>query len=246
MAPFTLSILTWTALIDRSVYNCTDNCAGSADDYSSTPKNLLIKYARQPNMASLFNHASMAHNNHFFFSCLSTMKTEIPPSFQKSLEASFGSIETLKRDFIATANAMFGPGFVWLVRTKGDQEYALLATYIAGSPYPGAHWRRQTRDLNTEPDVKSPADYARLDALRNMPVTNTVGAYGPYSTQGKMAPGGIDIIPILCVNTWQHVYLADWGVLQKKQYLEAWWDRIDWNVVANNAGEKLQPTRFIF
>lgn len=188
-------------------------------------------------MASLFNHASMAHNNHFFFSCLSTEKTEIPPSFRKSLEKSFSSIETLRRDFIATANSMFGPGFVWLVKTKGEQDrdFALLTTYIAGSPYPGAHWRRQTRDFNTEPEVKSPADYARLEALRKMPISNTVGAHGQYSIAGKMAPGGVDVVPILCVNTWQHVYLADWGVLQKKQYLEAWWERINWNVVANNA-----------
>jgi len=30
-------------------------------------KNLLLKYARQADKASLFNYASMAHNNHFFF-----------------------------------------------------------------------------------------------------------------------------------------------------------------------------------
>jgi Fe-Mn family superoxide dismutase len=141
---------------------------------------------------------------------------------------------------------MFGPGFVWLVRTKGEQEYALLTTYIAGSPYPGAHWRRQNRDLNTEPEIKAPADYSRVEALRNMPVANTVGAHGPYSAAGRTPPGGVDVIPVLCVNTWQHVYLADWGVLQKKQYLEAWWEKIDWNVVANNAGEKPLSAKFMY
>lgn len=171
----------------------------------------------------------------------------MPLSLQKNLESSFSSIETLRREFIATGNAMFGPGFVWLVKTKVDQKYALLTTYIAGSPYPGAHWRRQTRDMNTETDAaKSPADHARLETLRNMPIANTVGAHGPLSPGGRIAPGGIDVIPVLCANTWQHAYLADWGILQKKQYLEAWWDHIDWNIVANNAGEKGQSTKYMY
>ena len=100
--------------------------------------------------------------------------------------------------------------------------------------------------MNTEPEVKSPADFARIEALKNMPIANTVGAHGPFSAQGRMPPGGIDVVPMLCVNTWQHAYLADWGILQKKQYLEAWWDHIDWNVVANNAGEKLQGSKFLY
>jgi Fe-Mn family superoxide dismutase len=147
---------------------------------------------------------------------------------------------------------MFGPGFVWLVKTRsqqtGQSQFALLNTYIAGSPYPGAHWRRQTRDMNTESEIpiKGPADAARAEALRNMPIANTVGAHGPLSAQGKTPPGGIEAVPVLCVSTWQHSYLADWGILQKKQYLEAWWDHIDWNVVANNAGEKPAGSRFMY
>jgi Fe-Mn family superoxide dismutase len=197
-------------------------------------------------MASLFNHASMAHNNHFFFSCLSTQKVEMPLSLKSHLETSFSSIETLRKEFIATANAMFGPGFVWLVRAKGQGPFYLLTTYIAGSPYPGAHWRRQPVDMNTEADMKTPADHTRAEVVRNMAISNTVGIMGPYSATGKMAPGGIDIVPVLCANTWQHAYLADWGILQKKKYLEAWWDRIDWNVVANNAGETAKPQQVYF
>lgn len=42
---------------------------GTADE-NVGPGTLLIKYARQASMASLFNYASMAHNNHFYFNCL--------------------------------------------------------------------------------------------------------------------------------------------------------------------------------
>lgn len=39
-------------------------------DGELSTKELLEKYAKRPEMASLFNYASMAHNNHFFFNCL--------------------------------------------------------------------------------------------------------------------------------------------------------------------------------
>lgn len=39
-------------------------------DAEMKPSDLLIKYSRRPEMASVFNYASMAHNNHFFFNSL--------------------------------------------------------------------------------------------------------------------------------------------------------------------------------
>jgi superoxide dismutase, Fe-Mn family len=203
-------------------------------------KNLLIKYARQPSMASLFNHASMAHNNHFYFSCLTPQNTEkdMPESLRRGLEASFTSLDTLRREFVAIGCSMFGPGFVWLVRVPNENRFSLLTTYIAGSPYAAAHYRRQSHDMNTETSSMTPADVARTNALRNAKPLNSVGAFGPLSERGRVAPGGINLIPVLCANTWQHAYIVDWGLPQKKQFLEAWWDRIDWNAVAENADLK--------
>ena len=126
---------------------------------------------------------------------------------------------------IATANAMFGPGYVWLVRRRDipsltanssmQTPLALLTTYIAGSPLPGAHYRKQDLDTNT--------------ALR-------AGSHGPLSGLGpKVAPGGANVEVMLGVNTWQHVWLRDYGFGGKKRYLENWWDCIDWKVVEENA-----------
>lgn len=39
-------------------------------DADARPGELLVKYSRRPEMASIFNYASMAHNNHYFFNCL--------------------------------------------------------------------------------------------------------------------------------------------------------------------------------
>ncbi|KAI7630709.1 hypothetical protein KC322_g22963, partial [Hortaea werneckii] len=84
---------------------------------NSQPKDLVLRFARDPLAASLFNHASMAHNNNFFFSGLSTspLKLDNVPNVKESLIDTFGSIETLKMTMLDTASAMFGPGFVWLV-----------------------------------------------------------------------------------------------------------------------------------
>jgi superoxide dismutase, Fe-Mn family len=147
----------------------------------------------------------MAHNNAFFFSAITPEPKPMSAELKKDLEDSFGSIETLQREFIVTASSMFGPGFVWLVKSR-DRKYSLLCTYLAGSPYPGAHYRRQPVDMNTE-------DKTVAEAIRRSnswePV-NTVGSHGPQS-QKKMAPGGIDLSPILCINMWEHVYLPDYG-----------------------------------
>lgn len=227
----------------RNLETCTDFLLGTPEE-SLTMKTLLIKTARSPNEASIFNHASAAHNNKFFFDCLSSTDEPIPiPStLETEISNSFSSIETLKREFIATANGMFGPGFVWLV--KHDQnKYSILTTYLAGSPYPGAHYRRQTTDMNTQSAVNTPADYQRNKALWDSEPTNTVGAHGPKSTAAKGAFGGVTLIPVLCVNTWEHVWVGDWGIQGKKNFLEAWWNRIDWNVVDNNA--RLVPTKLV-
>ncbi|KAJ9663423.1 hypothetical protein H2201_005631 [Coniosporium apollinis] len=207
-------------------------------EHNAQTKALILSSARDPNQASLFNHASAAFNNHFFFKGLAIDKTPIPSTLQAHLVQSFSSIDTLRKEFIATANAMFGPGFVWLVRRKhrvSAEQFQILTTYLAGSPLPGAHWRQQSLDMNTQ----SPQSLGGLSAPSNLPpqlsqVQNNVGSMGQYSTAGQAQkltpPGGAEVIPVLCVNTWEHVWLRDWGMGGKEKYLHRWWDRIDWSV----------------
>lgn len=157
---------------------------------------------------------------------------EMPQHIVDSINESCSSVESLKAEFLATANAMFGPGFVWLVKSTEDGRLHILSTYIAGSPYPQAHYRRQPVDMATETTGVTGGE--SIDRIRRLAPTNRVGAMGSYSNQKVLAPGGIDIHPILCVNTWEHVWLRDWGVGGKAGFLEAWWDRINWDEVAHN------------
>lgn len=136
---------------------------------------------------------------------------------------------------------MFGPGFVWLVKKKNfvagshNDTFAILTTYNAGSPYPGAHFRQQPIDMATSTSAiegnTTPQQFA------TMPLTGNAGVMGQFSKNyRKAAPGGAELDVLLGVSTWEHVWLRDWGVGGKRQFLEAWWERIDWGVVDELAG----------
>ena len=171
----------------------------------------------------------MAHNNHFFFGCLSPNPEPIGGDLKKELETSFSSMETLRREFMLTATAMFGPGFVWLVRNR-ERRYSLLTTYLAGSPWPQAHYRRQTVDMNTED--KHMSEHVRK--LQRGPAVNE-RRVGVHSGPVEVAPGGAEVEPVLCLNTWEHVYLPDYGIKGKRDFAESWWHTVDWSVVSHYA-----------
>ncbi|RKF59780.1 putative 37S ribosomal protein S26A, mitochondrial [Erysiphe neolycopersici] len=209
-----------------------------------SPKDIAINYARDPAFAAIFNYASFAHNNHFFFESLERETGNLEKMHEKLKEQiikSFGSIETLKWEMLETASAMFGPGFVWLVKDF-ENKYSILATYLAGSPYPKANYRLQRASVQFDLPEKVPEHIS--DHLKNIyagQATNSVGGFGPHSKEQRTPPGAPEgLTPILCVNVWQHVYLPDYGVLPeirggKPRYLENWWKKIDWKIVSQRA-----------
>ncbi|KAL8850050.1 MAG: hypothetical protein Q9221_004976 [Calogaya cf. arnoldii] len=191
--------IAWTRYQQFLVDKLNQLTAQTKDENTRT-KDLLIKYARDPNHAALFNYASAAHNNHFFFETLTPSPTPIPPVLLSHIDASFSSLETLRSHFLATADSMFGPGYVWLVkRTQASinesMKLSILATYNAGSPYPGAHFRQQPVDMNTAatgvtPHM-TPTGYARM--MRGEEGTNQMDdrlrVYGKgYGTGNPNAP----------------------------------------------------------
>ncbi|KAK8088872.1 superoxide dismutase [Apiospora hydei] len=208
---------------------------GGTEMEQKPPYQILQQTAREPSFAPTFNYASMLHNNSFFFEGLNSTPNEKPmsPRLQKQLEDSFGSIETLQREMLITASSMFGPGFVWLVKNGKTSNYRVLATYLAGSPYSTAHWRRQGLDMNT---VEGPSSTEKTGAAEEYISRQQLGHGASNGTRWKTtAPGGIEVIPVLCVSTWEHMYLRDYGVAGKRQFLENWWNTIDWTKVSDRA-----------
>lgn len=130
------------------------------------------------------------------------------------------------------AMAMFGPGFVWLVKEQEFGRLRLLSTYLAGSPLPEAHVRSSTPYLSAwdfqgsgrEALGSSPRGMSSYDHLQNQ-------------QQRRLAPNGIEIVPLLCVNLWEHVWVPDYGVQGKRDYLEAWWSKINWGSIMTNAAQ---------
>lgn len=237
--------MAWTQYMTLTLEKLNALTAGTDHERKDT-KAILIATAREPAEAPIFNYASMAHNNARFFDGLSPTPVEIPAHLKRGLEASFSSIETLRREFVLTASAMFGPGFVWLVKVGNSHasglsdNFRIVTTYLAGSPYPGAHWRQQATDMNTVGGASAEghgavAEYFRKqgNALQRAPPSNS-------RDTTKLAPGGIDVIPLLCLNTWEHVWLRDYGMGAggyggKRAFAEAWWETIDWNRVTELA-----------
>lgn len=196
-------------------------------------KDLAIKYSHDASNAALFNYASMAGNNFFFFEGLHPTGTTPSRSLLADINESFGSFETLRTEMLETADAMFGNGFVWLVKDDSTGSLRLLCTYNAGSPYPEAHFRLQNRDMsNHQTQGRDAAETQRLNTVQN-----SVGAFGSArsSSRGIAPQDALTGGPILCVNVWQHVYLRDFGVSGKRQFLSQWWQRIDWGVVESRA-----------
>ncbi|QIW99925.1 hypothetical protein AMS68_005443 [Peltaster fructicola] len=201
-------------------------------------KELVLRSAHQPQQASLFNHASMAHNNHFFWQQFSPHPRRLDqfPALYSSLVDAFGSIESLRKTLVDTASAMFGPGFVWLVWARDpdnvsgvrDGGWKILSTYSGGTPYPEAGFMQQSLEMNTSDD----AAFARYKQ-------SNVGYFGPSSRIGqekaRIPPGGTTVMPVLCVSTWEHTYIYDYGLKGKLKYLDSFWDTLDWQVVSNRA-----------
>lgn len=200
----------------------------------------------------------MAHNNQLFFETLSPKPKPLAEyrSLEDSLVKTFGSIDTLRKTMIDTAASMFGPGFVWLVwastpgaRVLGLENRAgfrILTTYNAGTPYSEAGYRQQGLDLNNHSPGSAASAQARLQAQHNV-VQNVAGSFGAASKAGqdasKYPPGAAFVEPVLCVNTWQHVYLTDFGVAGKREYLNRWWDAIDWDAVYARAPAEAKRTK---
>jgi Fe-Mn family superoxide dismutase len=190
----------------------------------------------------------MAHNNHFFFEGLATAPDQpIGTALRRAIIKDFGSVENLKAEMLTMAEAMFGPGFVWLVRVdngglnKANREFRLLPTYLAGSPYAGAHNRRQPVDMTTQSVTNAKAaggteGLSRQISEQHTTVQNNVGSFGQYAAGNKsLAYGGVDVNPCLCVSTWEHTYLYDWK-FNKRHFLDRWWTFINWREVAVKSG----------
>ncbi|KAK6529891.1 hypothetical protein TWF281_009045 [Arthrobotrys megalospora] len=210
---------------------------------SQHPLQVAILTSRDSDQASTFNYASMAHNNHFFFESITA--NPAPPSsvLMLTIQESFGHIDILKETFIATALACFSNAFVWLVLDHHNRKLKVLTTYNSGTPYGLSH-RRQSVDVNTTSRPQQDAS-AFPSALQTPDYSNSSDNYTrslaidvPENEEAAGREGGFS--PLLCVNVWEHAWLVDYGFDKKEEYLNNWWEAVDWGVVWS----RLEPCGF--
>ena len=63
---------------------------------------------------SIFNNAAQVYNHDFYFKGMSDQKSTPSKALSTLIEKEFGSLESLKDDFLSTAAGLFGSGWVWL------------------------------------------------------------------------------------------------------------------------------------
>ncbi|KAF2149863.1 manganese and iron superoxide dismutase [Myriangium duriaei CBS 260.36] len=218
--------IAWTVHQSHLLYNLNYITMSDNETQTMTPLEIAKRYARDPAQATLFNYASQAHNNHFYFEALSDRPKPLSEftGLQGNLVRAFGSVENLRNLMRYTAEGIFGCGYVWLVwvrkgTTDNAGEWKVLATYNAGTPYitrrDGGQDRLQGRDMNNQ-------------SLK------TAGAFGNSSAfvdRGKPLGAPAEVFPVLALSVWQHSFLRDFSVHGKRQFVEAWWECIDWEKV---------------
>lgn len=229
------------SLIDR----LNESTAGT-EYQDKPPKTIHIDLSRQPDKAAIYNAAAMAHFNHFFFESLRAEPAETNLENKEEsaaeqlrgspllaeIETSFdGSIDNLRDAMLDHANAIFGNGFVWLVRSNpkniAASELKVLCTYNAGSPYSEAYKMRQGTDRTAG---RSPQFMAGSGKIADAAVN------------------GLNATPLLCINVWQQNYVLDYGLspMGKETYTKAWWQTIDWAVVKQRFDSSKRPDDYRF
>ena|SRR5690554_1015566 len=138
----------------------------------------------------------------------------MPDALAQMIPYTWSSPEAFKTEFLATANAMFGSGWVWLVLDQG-KHLRILCTYNAGTPYGEAH-RRQDVDMNTRQRLGTQA-----------PGLPEIGKSTFHQSMNMWAQ------PLMNIKVWEHAWIDDYGVAGKQEYLENIWKAIDWKVVTD-------------
>lgn len=75
--------------------------------------------ATSPDKVALFNNAAQAWNHEFFWKSLKPGGSKPEGELLKKIQASFGSLDSLKRLLLDASLAQFGSGWAWLV-LEGD------------------------------------------------------------------------------------------------------------------------------
>jgi Fe-Mn family superoxide dismutase len=94
---------------------------------------IIAATAGKPDKAAIFNNAAQTWNHTFYWRSLKPDGGGEPPAgVKQKIEASFGTLDALKKELAAAAMGQFGSGWAWLVLDGGKLK--VVKTGNADSP----------------------------------------------------------------------------------------------------------------
>jgi len=104
--------------------------------FAQAPLEEIIRLAPE---GPIFNNAAQIWNHTFYWNCLGPHRGEQPTgTLAKAIDRAFGSFDGFRTEFSKHANALFGSGWVWLVKNR-DGSLSLEETANAGTPVRAGH-----------------------------------------------------------------------------------------------------------
>lgn len=113
---------------------------------------------------------------------------------------------------LTMAENAYGQGWIYLVEDK-TKNLQFLQCNNDGVPY--YFGKRQQLDLNGGIDELS------FNSLANL----------QKRASGEEVIEDEQYLPILAINYWDYVYVEDYGVTGKNEYLNNLWDHLNWDVI---------------
>jgi Fe-Mn family superoxide dismutase len=96
-------------------------------------ENIITNTAGKADKTAIFNNASQTGNHTFYWRSLRPKGGGEPPAvLKRKIEASFGTLDALKKELATAALAQFGSGWAWLVLKNGKLE--VMRTSNADTP----------------------------------------------------------------------------------------------------------------
>jgi len=113
------------------VGNLNKLIAGTDNETKSLEEIMAVSF-NQPDQTAIFNNAAQVYNHNFYWQSLNPAPTKPGAEMTQMVVDSFGSLEAFNEQFLATALAQFGSGWVWLVLEAGKLK--IVKTANADNP----------------------------------------------------------------------------------------------------------------
>ncbi|EPY50259.1 ribosomal protein subunit S26 [Schizosaccharomyces cryophilus OY26] len=179
--------------------------------------NIIFQTAVLPEHAATFQFASQAYNNHFFFESLigaEKAKEDSKTQFESNPVIQQVVLENFesKEDLLSKIKQLASNTFgaAWIWVVLDDyNRLQVIRTFQAGTPFLWTRW--QSNDPHLVPSVPD------------------------HSTR----PRNYSHVPLLNLCLWDHAYFTDFGLFQREQYIDTWFQSINWSLIEDRLKQSL-------